>query len=230
MVPTLIKCETPTRNTCAHYQQLQTHTQTIQVTKLTPQPHTHTHVHIQEEPILSEEEAACKRWLDSGLFACGLNEDSDACSHTHLFNAQEQSALDPLKQPLLSVHLSPHLDLLERVVMASVLHHVGALTSLLGGKDTQHPRLLGMCTRASHGARLVRRRLMELRNADNMTLKEGEEPRDWSVYTEPVIARCKLVMRTTPVRVHDEWRTGHSAFSEADDQRACDLVCLLYVS
>ncbi len=70
----------------------------------------------------SKEEIACARWLDSPLFAGGVDPDKTSMYTQLTSGASTTEALrmDALRRPLVGVHMSPHLDVLERVVMAGV--------------------------------------------------------------------------------------------------------------
>jgi len=46
--------------------------------------------------------------------------------------------------------------------------------------------------------RQMRRHVMELRDLANHALKEGEEPRGWDVYCDPLLRRCGLLLQVSP--------------------------------
>jgi hypothetical protein len=45
----------------------------------------------------------------------------------------------------------------------------------------------------------MRRHVMELRDLANHALKEGEEPRGWDVYCDPLLRRCGLLLQVSPM-------------------------------
>jgi hypothetical protein len=182
--------------------------------------HTYTHTHVQA----SDVEISCEKWLDSPLFARGVSMDSS--SHDDLTTAEgsaEARVLDVLIQPLLGVRLSPHLDVMERAVIGTILHHSGALARVLTtASNARTPRLEAMCQNVSLAARGVRRHVMEVRDIANLSLKEGEEPHPWSTYTEPVLARCKLLLATAALCKREEWeREEDSESGESGDVYRC---------
>jgi hypothetical protein len=138
----------------------------------------------------------------------------------------EALCIDALRRPLVGVHMSPHLDVLERVVMASVLHHVGALAHVLTGDMRTGSRLEALCHSASVAARGVRTRVTEIRALANMSLKDEEEPREWTTYTEPCMARCKLVLCTCPhaLFTRGEWDSNEDAATAEHVKQAVALV------
>jgi len=160
----------------------------------------------------SETEADCNAWLNSALFAPGYRsggEQEHPYIH-HLLHAHEAAdtkppeyyehvkVLDQLLQPLLAVRHSPHLDALERAVMATVLYHCGELRVLLS--SAAHTcEAEAICKAVSLAARTVRRHAMEMRDVANLALKDNQEPRDWSCFCEPILDRCRLLLRLAPM-------------------------------
>jgi hypothetical protein len=160
----------------------------------------------------SEKEAVCNAWLNSALFATGYRsggEQEHPYIH-HLLHTHEAAdtklpeyyehvkVLDQLLQPLLAVRQSPHLDALERAVMATVLYHCGELRVLLS--SAAHTGEAEATRKAvSLAARTVRRHAMEMRDVANLALKDNQEPRDWSCFCEPILDRCRLLLRLAPM-------------------------------
>jgi hypothetical protein len=95
---------------------------------------------------------------------------------------------------------------MERAVIASILHHGGALPRVLSTPaHTRTSRLEAVCQNVSLAARSVRRHVMELKDIATLSLKDGEDPPPWSTYTEPVLARCTLLLATAPLCMRQEW-------------------------
>jgi hypothetical protein len=134
-------------------------------------------------------------------------------------SSPEAARLDAMKQPLTNVRVSPHLDVLERAVIAAILHHLGALEPLTTTQnDRDDSNFAGLCHRVSVAARDVRKNVMAMRDLDNMALKEDEEPREWSAYTDPLVARCKFLLLTAPMCVSgDECSSKESFCAEASE-------------
>jgi hypothetical protein len=151
-----------------------------------------------------EEDATCARWLDSPLFADGVNKDPSAYEQLAA-NALESSSqalcIDALKQPLAGVRLSRDLDHLERAVMVALLHHLGALEVVIAGQTGMDAVLKSV----SLAARGMRNHVCEMRDLDVKSLKDDQEPREWSTYTKDLVARCSMVLNTAPVRAPEAW-------------------------
>jgi hypothetical protein len=185
-------------------------------------------------PQVSEEESACILWLDSPLFAGGIEKDAvayagliaeETSAEALRVDALRQPLVGPLNQPLPGVRLSADLNVLERAVMAALLHHVGALAHVLTTETDTRADVQALRHCVSLAAREVRVRVMSMRDADNMALKEGEQPKDWAVYTQPFISRCKLVLCAASLRMPNVWSgDGEGHMQAADVAQAIALV------
>ena len=49
---------------------------------------------------------------------------------------------------------------------------------------------------------------MEMRDLSNLALKDNQEPRDWSVFCAPILARCCLLLRLAPMTSQRTQRSG----------------------
>jgi hypothetical protein len=175
----------------------------------------------------TEVEAACSRWLDSQLFARGVDRAPTgrplsrlatpdlgfAASPSgggepppmNLAGEEEVEILDSLLQRKLGVRMSPVLDMLERGVISAILHQLGVLPRLIGtghAVKAPSPRPLGLeaaIQSASMAARGVRRHVGELLDISNHSLKEGEEPKPWETFTDPILARARLLLSLPPL-------------------------------
>lgn len=175
----------------------------------------------------TEVEAACSRWLDSQLFARGVDRAPTGRPLSRLatpdlgFEAspslegepapmslageEEVETLDSLLQRKLGVRMSPVLDMLERGVISAILHQLGVLPRIIStghNIKSPSPRPLGLeaaVQSASMAARGVRRHVGELLDISNHSLKEGEEPKPWETFTEPILARARLLLSLPPL-------------------------------
>jgi hypothetical protein len=150
--------------------------------------------------VQAQEDESSKHWLDSPLFSKGMSESENLCPGLSIEErSPEARILDILKQPLVGVRQSPYLDALERTVMAALLHHVGALATVLTSAAGPPSSMAALCHSVSTAARDMRRFVMDKRDLDNMSLKENEEPGEWSTYTEPLTVRCHFILRINPM-------------------------------
>ncbi len=120
------------------------------------------------------------------------------------------------------------IDVLERVIMAGVLHHMGALAHVLTTSQEIRTgsRLEALCHSVSVAARGVRTRITEMRALANMSLRDEDDPHEWTTYTEPCMARCKLVLCTCvhAVCVCGEWDSDEDAATAGQVKQAIALV------
>jgi hypothetical protein len=103
---------------------------------------------------------------------------------------------------------------------------VGALPHVLASEIRTGSRLEALCCTVSVAARGVRTRATEIRALANMSLTEGEEPREWAIYTHPFIARCKLVLCTCAHAEYTrgEWDSDADAATADNVKQAVALV------
>ena len=161
-----------------------------------------------------DDDSAGHHWLNSTLFSPGLQ---DASSRAHRcvdllleFLAQDEQelpsdvqVLQSLLQPHLAVRQSSNLDALELTVMASVLHHCGELASILNaGNQPTSQRESHICSAASTAARSIRRHVSQHRDLANLLLNDNEDPHKWAEFCKPVLQRCRLLLRISPVHEH----------------------------
>jgi len=137
---------------------------------------------------------------------------SNACPDAHGTETADEQAqawqaeLQQRLQPLLAVRVSQHLDALERAAVAAILYHCGELAGILSPFYTtaassrayclaEVRASCNSCNTASLAARTVRRHAMELRDHANLTLKDSEEPQDWTVYCQVLSFLALLVQK-----------------------------------
>jgi hypothetical protein len=172
----------------------------------------------------SAQDKDCARWLDSSLFSGGVNQAANTyAALTCEEDSPEALLLDTLKQPLIGVRLSPHLDLLERAVMAALLHHMRALPHVLVAAESRQSNMQGVCDMVSVAARDMRKLVMQMCDTDNMALKDGEEPKEWTAYTGPLVERCKFLLKICVVCEGDD-KGGDVQAGESEAKNIITMV------